>query len=69
MGAATKPRPSHNYFLNGSKEAWGYRFLKVFDAARRSRPVARVAYPFSFKQSLPVKFLHHVISFNNSFVV
>ena len=52
VGAARKPR-AHNYFLNGRKEAWGYRLLKVFDAARRSRPIMRVAYPFII-QTKPV---------------
>ena len=46
MEIATKLRASHNCFLNSRKEAWGYRLLKVFDAARRSQPIMRVAYPF-----------------------
>ena len=43
---ATKPWAPHNYFLSGGKEAWGYHLLEVFDAARRSRPITCVAYPF-----------------------
>ena len=46
MGIATKPPAPHNYFLNGRKEVWRYRLLKVFDAAQCSRPITCVAYPF-----------------------
>ena len=52
-GDSYKLRASHNYFLNGRKEVWGYRLLKVFDAAQRSRPITRVAYPFII-QTKPV---------------
>ena len=53
MGIATKPRAPRNYFLNGRKEVWRYRLLKVFDAAQRSQPITRVAYPF-IVQTKPV---------------
>ena len=56
VGAATKPR-AHNYFLNGRKEVWRYCLLKVFDAARRSRPITPVAYPF-IVQTKPVSKVH-----------
>ena len=69
MGIATKPRAPRKYFPNGRKEVWRYRLLKVFDAARRSWPITRVAYPF-IVHTMPVsKVLHHFTSINTSFVV